>query len=620
MSQEDTRQTEKMSVANVENQSSRTEVAMPVPGQGGVDHTISLVPGNILALRFALGLARAEVVGQDLVLSFEDSGRVVLEDFIAWAQDPASEIMLEDGSTVTAADIAALWDIEGLEPAAGQTVPGSGGAGEYRDDPGTLLGGVDRLGTLGPRDFTQDAILRPESAGIATGEDANSIPELTDDAVVTPEDVPVQGNVLANDIVPDGVAGVVVGAGPQNGTVTITNDGTYVYTPAPDFNGSDSFTYVVTDSDGDTVTGTVNVVVTPVIDTLPDAVTTPEDQAVTIPVLDNDNDVQGGTVTDITQGGNGTAVINPDGTVTYTPNPDYYGDDSFSYTVTDGAGNVATETVSVTVTSVNDAPTIIPDSGSVTEDDSAVLTTSGNLSLTPGVDDVTQTFSVNPQDAGYLGGLTVHTDGSWDFSVDTTLPDIQSLAQGETLVQTYDVTVDDGQGGTQTQTVTITINGTNDVPVITSAAAAAEGTVSEVGHLDDGTVVPGTVSATGTLTSSDVDTSATAAWSVTGASRYGSITIDPVTGVWTYNLDNSLPATQALQEGDVLTETFMATVTDDKGAVDTQVITVTINGTNDVPVITSGAADAEGAVSESGHLDDGTVVPGTVSATGTLTS
>ena len=609
-------QVEQVSEAIEKNQSVRTEVAVPV--QNGVGAVISLVPGTILSLTFDLAEVRAEMTGKDLVLSFAEKGDVTLENFAEWALDPASEVVLEDSSAVTAADIAALWDIDVLEPAAGQSTPGSGGAGEYRDDPGTLLDGVDRLGTLGPRDFTGGDEITPDGTGSTAGGDA--IPEVTDDTVTTAEDASVQGNVLTNDTIADGVAGVVVGTGPENGMVTIADDGSYVYTPDPDFNGSDSFTYVVTDSDGDTVTGTVNVVVTPVIDTLPDAVTTPEDQAVTIPVLDNDNDVQGGSVTGITQGGNGTVVVNPDGTVTYTPNPDYYGEDSFTYTVTDGAGNVATETVSVTVTSVNDAPTITPDAGSVTEDDSPVLTTSGDLNLTLGVDDVSQTFNVSPQAPGYLGGLTVNADGSWDFSVDNTVPGVQSLAQGETLVQTYDVTVDDGQGGTQTQTVTITINGTNDVPVITSGAADAEGVVSEAGHLDDGTVVAGTVSATGTLASSDVDTGATATWSVDGASSYGSIAIDPATGEWTYSLDNSLAATQALEEGDTRTETFTATVTDDNGAVDTQVITVTINGTNDVPVITSGAGDAAGAVSEAGHLDDGTVVPGTVSATGTLTS
>src|SRR5690606_23394647 len=117
-----------------------------------------------------------------------------------------------------------------------------------------------------------------------------------------------------------------------------------------------------------------------------------------------------------------------------------------------------------------------------------------------------------------------------------------------------------------TQLVTITINGTNDVPVITSGAAAAAGSVTEAGTADNGAVVPGTATVSGTLSSSDVDAGAKASWSVAGTSSYGSIAIDPATGKWTYTLDNARADTQALRAGDSKTETFTATVTDEYGA------------------------------------------------------
>ncbi|MEW9922552.1 Ig-like domain-containing protein, partial [Marimonas sp. MJW-29] len=109
-----------------------------------------------------------------------------------------------------------------------------------------------------------------------------------------------------------------------NGTVVINGDGTVTYTPDADFNGTDSFTYTVSDGKGgtDTATVTVNVGVindAPVANT--DSASTNEDTPVTLSVLPNDSDVDGDTlsVNSVTNGSNGTVVINGDGTVTYTP-------------------------------------------------------------------------------------------------------------------------------------------------------------------------------------------------------------------------------------------------------------------------------------------------------------
>ena len=132
----------------------------------------------------------------------------------------------------------------------------------------------------------------------------------------------------------------------------------------------------------------------------------------------------------------------------------------------------------------------------------------------------------------------------------------------------------------------MTINGTNDVPVVTNAATALLGAVTEAGSNDDGTAVAGVATVSGTLSASDVDAGATRTWSIQGtpSATYGAIAINAATGVWTYTLDNSLSATQALKEGQSVTQTYTARVTDDFGAFVDQTITVTINGTNDVPV------------------------------------
>ncbi|MDR6663754.1 T1SS-143 domain-containing protein, partial [Tardiphaga robiniae] len=105
----------------------------------------------------------------------------------------------------------------------------------------------------------------------------------------------------------------------------------------------------------------------------------------------------------------------------------------------------------------------------------------------------------------------------------------------------------------------------------------------------------------GQLIATDVDHGATQAWTVTGPATYGTMAID-ATGKWTYTLDNTLTTTQALAQGDSVQQTFTATVTDDHGATDTVQVTVTITGSNDAPVMTSGAASA--VVFEAGGLNN----------------
>ena len=119
-----------------------------------------------------------------------------------------------------------------------------------------------------------------------------------------------------------------------------------------------------------------------------------------------------------------------------------------------------------------------------------------------------------------------------------------------------------------------------------------------------------------------MDDSATQTWTIEGtpSTTYGTIAIAAETGVWTYSLDNSLDATEALDEGDVVTETYTARVTDEFGAYVDQTITVTINGTNDVPVVSNDAAALAGSVTEAGSEDDGSAVAGTSTVSGTLSA
>ena len=106
-----------------------------------------------------------------------------------------------------------------------------------------------------------------------------------------------------------------------------------------------------------------------------DAATTAEDTATTITVLANDwdPDLDVLQVQSVTQGGHGAVAINGNGTVTYTPQANYFGSDSFTYTIIDGRGGIDTASVLVTITAVNDAPVAVDDDASTPHDTPAMI-------------------------------------------------------------------------------------------------------------------------------------------------------------------------------------------------------------------------------------------------------
>ncbi|WP_158271680.1 VCBS domain-containing protein [Limnohabitans sp. 2KL-1] len=309
---------------------------------------------------------------------------------------------------------------------------------------------------------------------------------------------------------------------------------------------------------------------------------------------------------------------------------------TYTARVTDDFGAYVDQTITVTINGTNDVPVVTNAGsallGSVTEagheDDGTVVvgtaTATGTLTSSDVDASATKTWTIADATPSTTYGsiAIVSGTGVWTYTLNNSLAATQALKEGESVTQTYTARVTDDFGAYVDQTITVTINGTNDVPVVTNAGSALLGSVTEAGHTDPGVVVAGTATATGTLTSSDVDAAATKVWSLQGtpSTTYGSIALVADTGVWTYTLDNSLAATQALKEGQSVTQTYTARVTDDFGAYVDQTITVTINGTNDVPVVTNAGSALLGSVTEAGHEDDGTVVAGTVTATGTLTS
>ncbi|MBJ7592390.1 retention module-containing protein [Aeromonas veronii] len=375
-------------------------------------------------------------------------------------------------------------------------------------------------------------------------------------------------------------------------------------------NGPITVDATLTDSVGNTSPkGTDNSVVNAAPLPGDDQFTVAEDGTVTINVLGNDTDADGDRLTitaingqTIAEGGtvaisNGSVTLS-NGQLIFTPAPDFNGDISFEYTITDGV-NSSTGGVTGTVTPVNDAAIITGDDiGTVTEDASPdVLTDTGVLTVTDvdSADEVafmTDAASITAS-AGALGTLTIDADGKWTYNVDNSK--VQYLGKDETKVETFVVKSVDGTA----HTVTITINGTDDVPTLTPDV----GSVTE-----DRNVQPGNLlQASGTLaagTGGDAGEDKFQAGTLNG--QYGQLVLG-ADGKWTYSADNGQAAIQNLKAGEKLTDTITVTNAD---GVTTTTVTITINGTDDVPTLTPDV----GSVTEDRNVQPGNLLQ----ASGTL--
>ena len=192
----------------------------------------------------------------------------------------------------------------------------------------------------------------------------NDAPTANNSSVVTQEDKPVSISLAGNDSDGDLLTYIVV-KGPARGSLKgmAGKSPKLSYTPKANFSGTDSFTYKVSDKTAESAVATVLITVKAVNDrptARDDSATTLEDKKVSsIDVLTNDSDVENDPlkVTSVTQGKNGSVSINGDNTLSYTPNENFYGDDAFTYTVSDGKGGTDAAAVRVKVEAVNDAPT-----------------------------------------------------------------------------------------------------------------------------------------------------------------------------------------------------------------------------------------------------------------------
>ena len=188
------------------------------------------------------------------------------------------------------------------------------------------------------------------------------LPLAVDDPYSTPINTTLVKNIAAGLIPNDTGANLTVtgNTAPAHGSVTIAADGSFSYVPTAEFTGTDTFDYTVEDPNGTSSTATVTIQITPVA--TPDSYSTPADTPLIISDLTANDTPTTMTVQSVTTPSHGTAVLNGDGTVTYTPTAGYVGPDSFSYTAITAGGKTATALVSMTVAAlaVDDSATGSP--------------------------------------------------------------------------------------------------------------------------------------------------------------------------------------------------------------------------------------------------------------------
>ncbi len=386
----------------------------------------------------------------------------------------------------------------------------------------------------------------------------NDPPVANDDTATTDEDNAVVIEVLANDTDSDGgTLSIESTTAAANGTVVVNADGTITYTPNADFNGEDTFSYTLSDLQGGTDTATVTVTVNAVNDppvANDDTATTDEDTAAVIEVLANDTDSDGGTlsITSTTIPPNGTVVVNPDGTITYTPNADFNGEDTFSYTLSDLQGGTDTATVTVTVNAINDPPVANDDTATTDEDNAVVIEVLANDTDSDG-----GTLSIESTTAAANGTVVVNADGTITYTPNADF-------NGD---DTFSYTLSDLQGGTDTATVIITVNAINDPPVANDDTATTdEDNAAVIEVLANDTDRDG-----GTLT---VDS--------TTAAANGTVVVNP-DGTITYTPNADF-------NGE---DTFSYTLSDLQGGTDTATVIITVNAINDPPVANDDTATTD---------------------------
>ncbi|VAW50728.1 T1SS secreted agglutinin (RTX) [hydrothermal vent metagenome] len=420
-------------------------------------------------------------------------------------------------------------------------------------------------------------------------EATNDAPDAGADVLVSVDEstAVITGQLVATDV--DGViTGYTISAGSSAPDGFVLNaDGSYSFDPADsaydNLNVGDSVVLTVpvtvTDDNGATNTAQIQITVVGTNDA-PVAganVTTSADEGVATingQLTSSDSD-DGATITFSVSAGSTSPdgfVLNANGSYNFNPDDSSYnylnvGDSevlTIPVTVTDENGATDTSQIQITITGTNDAPVASVAISATVDESSAVI--NGQLTSSDVDDAASATFTISTGNSA-PDGFVLNTDGSYSFDPADSAYDYLNVGNSE--VVTIPVTVTDDNGATDTTQIQITISGTNDAPVAGAVVTAS---------VDEGSAV-----ISGQITSSDADATSTAVYSISAGSTApdgftmnadGSYSFDPADSSYDY-----------LGAGDNVVLIVPVTVTDDNGATDTTQVEITVQGTNDSPVV-----------------------------------
>jgi len=502
---------------------------------------VTLVPSNpvvTLGSTFSVDItvsldaeAGEQLAGGVIDLGYDDGVVEIIEVTI----DPYWDFLPDPGSKTGAG----LWEDIGFD--AFVNPPASDTAVIASVTLEALAAGTSQLAVLLPSShfFSATAEFFPTVTGASI--QVNTLPVADDQTIATDEDTAALVTLTGSDSDGDELTYAVV-AGPANGTLGGTAPD-LTYTPAVDFNGTDSFTFQINDGNADSNVAMVSITVNPVED-IPVAddrsVTTSEDTAAAITLTGSDADgdpVTFSVVADPTNGSlSGTA---PD--LTYTPAADFNGNDSFTYRASDGKADSPSATVSITVNAVNDAP--LADNQAVTtdEDTAAAVTLTGS-----DVDSESLSFSV----------VTGPTHGT----LSGTAPDLTYTPAADfNGADSFTFQAKDGALDSNLATVSIEVSPVEDVPVAEDQVVTTD---------ED-------IAAAITLTGSDAD----------GDSMTFSVVTDPANGT----LSGTAPDLTYTPGADFNgTDSFTYRARDGKADSLNATVSITVNAVNDAPLADPG--------------------------------
>jgi VCBS repeat-containing protein len=356
--------------------------------------------------------------------------------------------------------------------------------GSFTYTPDADFNGTDGF-TYTVNDGTDDSAV---AAVTITVNPVNDPPVGASDSYSTAVDAPLNVNaasgVLANDSDVDGdPLAVTLVSGPQHGTLTLNADGSFTYTPASGFAGSDQFTYQASDGEADGNVVTVAITVGADVNHPPaaadDSYSLTQDQTLNVSapgVLSNDTDVEGDPLTVALVDGpqHGTLTLNADGSFSYTPDAGYTGADSFTYRANDGTADSNLATVSLTVNGVvNQRPVATNDVYSTTQDSPLDIPSLGLLAndIDADGDPLAALLFKGPQH----GTLSLNADGSFTYTPDS----------GFSGLDSFSYRVSDGKDFSSLAAVTIHVV-PNMAPSLLLARAPANpsGTSAPSGRID----------------------------------------------------------------------------------------------------------------------------------------